>query len=45
MLSSEDAAFEDGKSREQRALGVVFFDVFQAKASHRAKCKAVWEGT
>lgn len=30
---------------ENRALGIVFADVFQAKASHRAKCKAVREGT
>lgn len=30
---------------ENRLLGIVFADVFQVKASHRAKCKAVWEGT
>lgn len=30
---------------ESRALGIVFADVFQAMASHRAKYKAVWTGT
>lgn len=30
---------------ENRLLGIVFADVSQAKASHRAKSKAVWEGT
>lgn len=36
--------WQHGVNPENRALGIVFADVFQVKASHRAKCKAVWEG-